>query len=85
MFYQSSRAVILDGAGKYLDLTGHLHRFLNTAAFSADIVFETSDPGYPPILAVYFKESLLPDFSLSLWKGRGALTIRRGRDRKSVV
>lgn len=82
MFYQSSQAVILDGAGKYLDLTGHLHRFLNTAAFSADIVFETSDPGYPPILAVYFKESLLPDFSLSLWKGRGALTIRRGSSLK---
>ena len=77
MFYQLSQAVILDGTGKYLDLTGHLHRFLNTTSFSADIVFETSDPGYPPLLAVYFKESLLPDFSLSLWKGRGTLTVRR--------
>ena len=28
-------------------------------------------------MAVYFKESLLPDFSLSLWKGRGTLTVRR--------
>ena len=85
MFYQLSQAVILDGTGKYLDLTEHLHRFLNTAAFSADIVFETSDPGYPPLLAVYFKESLLPDFSLLLWKGRGTLTVRRGTGLKVLT
>ena len=85
MFYQLSQVTILDGSGKYLDLTEHLHRFLNTAAFSADIVFETNDPGYPPLLAVYFKESLLPDFSLSLCKGRGSLTVRRGSSLKVLT
>ena len=85
MFYQLSQAVTLDGTGNYLDLTGHLHRFLNTASFSADLVFETDDPGYPPLLAVYFKESLLPDFSLSLWKGQGALTVRRGGSLKVLT
>jgi len=77
MFYQLSQPVVLDGASQYLDLSQHLHRFLHTETFSADIRFQTRDPGYPPILAVYFKESLLPDFSLSLSKGRAALTINR--------
>lgn len=85
MFYELPHPVELDGIGQYVDLTQHLHRFLNTPVFCADIVFKTSDPGYPPLLAVYFKESLLPDFSLSLYKGRGALTVKRSGSQKLLV
>ena len=85
MFYELTQPAALDGIGQHIDLTQHLHRFLNTADFSADIVFKTTDPGYPPLLAVYFKESLLPDFSLCLCKGRGALTIRRGGSQKLLI
>lgn len=85
MFYQLPHSVALDGIGQFIDISQHLQRFLNTNALSADIIFKTSDPGYPPLLAVYFKESLLPDFSLCLYKGRGAMTIRRGGSQKLLV
>lgn len=85
MFYELTQPAVLDGAGQFIDLTQHLHRFLQASVLSADIAFQTADPGYPPLLAVYFKESLLPDFSLSLYKGRGALTIRRGGSLKLLT
>ena len=78
MFYQWEGPCAFDGARAYIDLSDHLHRILQSRAFSADIVFCTEDPGYLPLLAVYYKESLLPDFSLCLHKGLPALTIRRG-------
>lgn len=77
MFYTLTEPITLNGADQYVDLTHHLHRFLNTQALSADILFQTTDATYSPLLAVYFKESILPDFSLALHKGRGALTIQR--------
>ncbi len=77
MFYVLPQPLCLNGTDQYLDITRHLHRFLDTDSFSADLCFRTTDPGYPSVLAVYFKESILPDFSLSLYKGRGTLTIRR--------
>ena len=77
MFYQLPQPVSLNGRNQYLDISSHLHRFLQTDCLSAEISFRTEDPGYPSLLAVYFKESILPDFSLSLYKGRGTLTIRR--------
>ena len=82
MFFQRSDPFKMDGISQYLDISEHLHRFLNTDSLSVDIVFKTTCPDYPPLLAVYFKESLLPDFSLSLYKGRGALTIKRGGSQK---
>lgn len=85
MFYQLPQPAKLDGIKQYLDLTEHLHRFLNAESFSADLCFQTLDPGYLPLLAVYFKESILPDFSLSLHKGRGALTIQRGGQLKVLA
>ena len=85
MFYQTLQSMELDGIRQYLDITEHLHRFLNTPCLSVDIAFRTTDPDYPPLLAVYYKESLLPDFSLSLCKGRGALTIKRGGCQKLLV
>ena len=77
MFYQLPQPISLNGRDQYLDITSHLHRFLQTDCLSAELCFRTEDPGYPSLLAVYFKESILPDFSLSLYKGRGTLTIRR--------
>ena len=77
MFYVLPHPLCLNGTDQYLDLTRHLHHFLQTDRFSADIRFRTTDSGYPSLLAVYFKESMLPDFSLSLYKGLGTLTIRR--------
>ena len=77
LFYRLPQSMIFNGTDQYLDLTSHLHRFLQTDSFSADITFRTEQTGYPSLLAVYFKESILPDFSLSLYKGRGTLTIRR--------
>ena len=85
MFYQLLQPKKLDGTSQYLDITEHLHRFLNTASLSADITFRTADPDYPPLLALYYKESLLPDFSISLYKGRGALTVKRGGSQKLLV
>lgn len=85
MFYQLTQPHSFDGSGQYLDLTPHLHRFLETDVFSADLLFQTTDPGYPPLLAVYFKESLLPDFSLGLYKGRAAVTIIRGGSQKLLI
>ena len=74
MFYQWEGPCAFDGARAYIDLSDHLHRILQSRAFSADIVFCTEDPGYLPLLEVYYKESLLPDFSLCLHKGLPALT-----------
>ena len=85
MFFHTTDPIRLDGSGGYLDISQHLHRFLHTGSLSADIVFKTTCPDYPPLLAVYFKESLLPDFSLSLYKGRGALTVRRGGSLKLLT
>lgn len=77
MFYVLPQPITLNGTNQYLDITAHLHRFLQTDSFSADLFFRTTDSGYPSLLAVYFKESILPDFSLSLSKGLATLTIRR--------
>lgn len=85
MFFERSEPLRLDGVRQYLDITEHLHQFLNTDTLSVDLVFRTECPDYPPLLAVYFKESLLPDFSLSLYKGRGALTVIRGGAQKLLV
>lgn len=85
MFFERLHPIKLDGFSKYLDISEHLHQFLNTPSLSVDIVFRTACPDYPPLLAVYFKESLLPDFSLFLYKGRGALTIKRGGSQKLLV
>ena len=67
----------MNGTDQYLDISTHLHRFLEAESFSADISFKTWDTGYPSLLAVYYKESILPDFSLSLYKGLATLTIKR--------
>ena len=85
MFFERLQPIKLDGISQYLDISEHLHRFLNTPSLSVDIVFRTVCPNYPPLLAVYYKESLLPDFSLSLYKGRGALTIKRDGSQKLLV
>lgn len=85
MFYQMQDALKMDGRTQYLDLSDHLHRFLQCRELSVDMVFRTSDPGYPPLFAVYFKESLLPDFSLFLYKGRAAMTICRGGTQKVLI
>ena len=85
MFYQLQKPVTLGAGCPFLDISRHLHRFLQAEQLSADILFRTSDPEYPPLLGVYFKESLLPDFSLFLYKGRGALSICRGGSRKILV
>lgn len=85
MFFERLQPIKLDGISQYLDVSEHLHRFLNTSSLSVDIVFRTVCPDYPPLLAVYYKESLLPDFSLSLYKGRGALTIKRSGSQKLYV
>ena len=78
MFYECEVPRSFNGEGDYLDLSNHLHRFLRSTAFSADIGFCTDDPGYQALLAIYFKESLMPNFSLNLNKGRLALTVQRG-------
>lgn len=78
MFYRLQDVLTMDGRTQYLDLSEHLHRFLQCGELSVDMVFRTLDPNYPTLLGVYFKESLLPDFSLCLYKGRGAATVKRG-------
>ena len=78
MFYELARARAFDGESDWIDLSAHLHRFLSGRELSATIVFSTQDPGYQTLLALYYKESLLPDFALELHKGRPALIIRRG-------
>lgn len=78
MFYQNSEGMSFDGSVQYLDLSDTLSCFLHSEEMSVDMVFRTMDPDYPTLLGVYFKESLLPDFSICLHKGRGAVTVRRG-------
>lgn len=77
MFYQLSQPTSFDGISQYIDISQLLHRFLHTDTLSVNIDFRTNDVSYPSLLAVYFKESILPDFSLSLFKGRTAITILR--------
>lgn len=77
MFYTWEGRRTLDGRTEYIDLSDHLHSFLRSGALSVDISFRTEDPGYMTLLAVYYKESLLPDFSLNLNKGRAVLTAKR--------
>lgn len=67
-----------DGRTDFIDLSDSLHHLLHTKSLSADLCFRTEEPGYQTLFAVYFKESLLPDFSIGLQKGRAALTVRRG-------
>ena len=82
MFYELKETKNFNGTDTYLDLSGKLHYFLQNKAFSADIGFCTENPGYLTILAVYFKESFFPNFSLGLAKGRVLLSIRRGGEQK---
>ena len=77
MFYQWNGSRTFDGKTDYLDLSEYLHYFLQSKTLSADITFRTRSAGYLTLLAVYYKESLLPDFSLSLNKGRVVLTAKR--------
>lgn len=71
MFYQLQKPVTLGEGCPFLDISRHLHRFLQAEQLSADILFRTSDPEYPPLLGVYFKESLLPDGKIGLlYEGR---------------
>jgi len=77
LFYEWEGRRVLDGKGDYIDLSDNLHYFLKSGALSADVSFCTDDPNYLTLLAVYYKESLLPDFSLNLNKGRVVLTVRR--------
>lgn len=68
----------LDGKTGSVDCTGKLHHFLNCQAFSADFRFSTDDPGYGTLLAVYYKESDRPDFSIELHKGIVTVYTRHG-------
>lgn len=77
MFYEWKGCRTLDGKTEYIDISDDLHHFLQGDALSVDAAFRTDDPGYLTLLAVYYKESLLPDFSLNLNKGRAVLTVRR--------
>lgn len=78
MFFEWDGPRSFDGRTDYIDLSDDLHYFLHAKALSADVRFCTEASGYQTLLAVYFKESLLPDFSIGLHKGRAALTVRRG-------
>lgn len=71
MLYESYTCLTFDGKRDYIDLGNCLHRLLHTAELSVDICFSTRHPGYQSLLAVYYKESLLPDFALELHKGAG--------------
>lgn len=83
MLYESYTCLTFDGKRDYIDLGNCLHRLLHTAELSVDICFSTRHPGYQSLLAVYYKESLLPDFALELHKGR--VTLITKRDGKSVI
>ena len=78
MFYELTETKQFDGTGEYLDISNKLHYFLKAGALSADIRFCTEDPGYQTILALYFKEALLPNFSIGMAKGRVMVSIKRG-------
>lgn len=78
MFFTWDGPRAFNGADDYIDLSDDLHHFLQSDTLSLDIRFRTDSPAYLTLLAVYYKESLLPDFSLNLNKGRAVLTVKRG-------
>lgn len=78
MFYQLNQTHMFNGSTDYLDISDTLHYFLQTDQLGLRVSFETSSPGYSCLLAVYYKESLLPDFGIYLNKGYPAVITRQG-------
>lgn len=80
MFYQMSRPCTMDGKSDFIDISGKLHHFLQTKQIGIRTVIRTKSAAYQTILAVYYKESLMPDFSVCVHKGYLAVTTKsRGR------
>ena len=77
MIYAWDGVRSFDGGADFIDISDELHRLLQADACSVDVAFRTEDAGYQPLFAVYYKESVLPDFALALQKGRPSLILRR--------
>lgn len=77
MFYDWHGVKELNGIDDSIDLSAYLSYFLQTKTLSADIAFRTDSPRYMTLFAIYYKESLFPDFSLSLHKGLVVLAAKR--------
>lgn len=80
MFYKLSECQSFNGIDEYLDITGKLHYFLQSKSFGMKASYRIESAGYCTLLAVYYKESLLPDFSVSINKGYLSITTKsKGR------
>lgn len=77
MLYELQTPYSFDGKTDFIDLSNYLHRFLHMQTVSVGIRFRTENAGYQSLFAIYYKESLLPDFALELHKGRATLIARR--------
>lgn len=83
MFYTWNGPRVFHGADEYLDISGKLHHFLKTETLGLRICFSLEASGLHTLLAVYYKESLLPDFSVFI--NRGYLTVTTKSKGRSVV
>ena len=77
MLYELQTPYSFDGKTDFIDLSNYLHRFLHMQTVSVGIRFRTENARYQSLFAIYYKESLLPDFALELHKGRATLIARR--------
>lgn len=66
MLYELQTPYSFDGKTDFIDLSNYLHRFLHMQTVSVGIRFRTENAGYQSLFAIYYKESLLPDFALEL-------------------
>lgn len=76
MFYEWKGPGIFHGADEYLDISGKLHHFLKSESLGLRIRFSLEASGIHMLLAVYYKESLMPDFSVFINRGYVTVTTR---------
>lgn len=73
-----------DGKKDFIDITHKLHYFLKADEISFLINFKTSSSDYMSLFSIYYKESLIPDFSININKGYIVITTKERPD-KSII
>lgn len=83
MIYSLSEEKQFDGKTDFININDHLHELLKSKCISFLIDFETEASGYMTLFSMYYKESCLPDFAVSLYKGY--ITIITVHNKKKII
>lgn len=83
MIYRLEEEKLFDGKEAYLDISEKLHELLQAEEISFVIDFKTESTKYMALFAVYYKESLLPDFSINV--NKGYLTVTTVKKQKMLI